>query len=123
MGILEIPFYTKLPTLNEYINAERGDRMAAANMKKKVTNSIMVESLNFRNLIDPNIVYDIELLWETANNRIDPDNIFFGVKFILDGVVKAGILKSDGRKNIRNIYNKIETTGQNRVIMKLNKSI
>ena len=83
----------------------------------------MVESLNFRNLIDPNIVYDIELLWETVNNRIDPDNIYFAVKFILDGVVKAGILKSDGRKNIRNIYNKIETTGQNRVIMKLNKSI
>ena len=41
----EIQFKTELPTLNEYIKAERTNKYAAAAMKKKYTDICMVDAL------------------------------------------------------------------------------
>ena len=40
----------------------------------------------------------IEISWFLANQRRDPDNVSAGKKFILDALVKAGILRGDGWK-------------------------
>lgn len=119
--MLEILFETQMTTLNDYINAERTDRYIAASIKKRITNSCMVESLNHRGIIDPNGLYDVEAYWQTKDNRKDPDNIYFSIKFILDGIVKAGVLSGDGRKNIRNNCHYIETTGKDCVKIILKK--
>jgi len=123
MKPLTITFESKIPTLNEYINVERTNRYGAASMKKSATTGCMVESLNYRGLIDPNGLYDVVACWETADNKLDPDNVYFGIKFVLDGMVKAGIINNDGRKNIRNINNKIDTTGKRKLILTLIKAI
>lgn len=36
--------------------------------------------------------------WYSKNKKMDIDNVSFGKKFILDGLVKAQIIKGDGRK-------------------------
>lgn len=34
--------------------------------------------------------------WHEAHRRRDPDNIIAGTKFVLDGLVKVGVLENDG---------------------------
>lgn len=103
---------TILPTLNEYINVERGNKFRAAALKKKYSNICGLYALPIKNKLDPKGLYSLVLNWKVENNRSDPDNIYFGVKFVLDGLVEQGILEKDGRKNIKNIHHNIETTNK-----------
>lgn len=98
---------SKLPTLNEYIGAERTNKYIAATLKKKFTNICAKSSLQIQKL--PDKLYDLEIHWTVENNKADADNIYFAVKFILDGMVESGRIPKDGRKNIRHISHKINT--------------
>ena len=51
---------------------------------------------------------DITCTWITKDLRKDPDNVSAGVKFILDGLVQAGILPDDRRKQIGSITHKFD---------------
>ena len=42
----------------------------------------------------------VHFLWLERDRRRDKDNIAAGKKFVLDGIVKAGILPGDGWKNV-----------------------
>jgi hypothetical protein len=109
--------FAKLVTLNEYIDAERSNRYKAANLKKKMTNicARACEGL----ITDPKRLYDLHITWNVTDNKIDPDNIFFAVKFINDGMAKTGIIKADGRRNIRHIAHEIYTKPEYKIIVKL----
>lgn len=112
-----------LPALNEYINKERGSKMGAAQIKKKVTTNIRWEILSQKVKRVDDLI-DLKLFWIQPNNKKDPDNVFFGIKFILDAMVAAGVIEQDGRKNIRNIFNHIETQkGKTQVIVEIHKAI
>ena len=94
-------------SLNDYINAERSNRYKAANIKKDMT---WLSSMASKRLsINPDGMYDVTFYHITPDSKRDPDNLAFRSKFILDGVVKQGKLKGDGRKNIRNIYHCFRT--------------
>ena len=99
---------TEFITLNKYINIERGNKFAAANIKKKLTNkvSFLAKTVNFK--IESNVKHDIVLTWFKPNNRSDHDNISFAVKFVLDGLIKAGILQNDSPKYIGSIIHHFE---------------
>jgi hypothetical protein len=99
----------KLITLNEYIDKERGHRIAAAKIKKSLTAVCANFAKDIKGVIDPAKQYDIQFFWTTPNNMIDADNITFGQKFILDGIVQAGVLKDDTRRHVRNLHHNIET--------------
>ena len=51
---------------------------------------------------------DIIITWYTKDRRTDPDNTAAAVKFILDGLVDAGVLKNDGCKVVRSIKHEFE---------------
>lgn len=106
----------KLPTLDEYLKAGRSDIHACSELNKKYTEYCAIYANKVMRLKG---LYDVILDWETENNEINPDNIFFGVKFILDGLVEAQNKKGrnfkNGRKNINSIQHRIKTTGVNRV--------
>ena len=107
---------SSLPTLNDYILAERGSWAAAASVKKYATNNVQVEIMSQgRKPIEE--VVDVNIYWITPDYKQDPDNVFFGVKFILDGIVKAKVLSQDSRKNIRHISNKIRTIKNKRFVI------
>lgn len=101
----------ELPTLNEYITKERSNRFAAAALKKKYTLICGLAAKNIKKRIKRNTRYSLILNWITKNNKKDPDNVYFGVKFILDGLVNAGVLQNDTRRFIKNIHHNI-TTGK-----------
>ncbi|WP_430628873.1 hypothetical protein ACQ0N1_08805 [Lactiplantibacillus plantarum] len=91
----------ELPSLNEYIKAERANRYAAAKLKKRYTALCSVYARASRNSgVQFSWPCKLKFTWYTKNNRKDADNIAFAKKFVLDGFMKAGLLGNDNRKHI-----------------------
>ena len=111
---------TKLPTLNEYIKVERTNRYAAATLKLKYTNTLAKELKGLE--LPKNTKFNITLVWYVKDNRKDHDNIAFGIKFILDGMVKAGVLKNDNPRYIGNITHQFKIDKDERVVMILEET-
>jgi len=49
----------------------------------------------------------IDCVWVEPNRKRDIDNIQFGIKFILDGLVKAGILTDDSPLYVHRITHEV----------------
>ncbi|WP_188726003.1 Holliday junction resolvase, partial [Lentibacillus populi] len=90
----------ELPTLNEIIKASKSHPMAYANMKKDYTALVMMHCKHLPKIDRATI----EVQWYCKDKRKDPDNIACGMKFLLDGLVKAGKLKNDGWGEIQSIH-------------------
>ena len=57
---------------------------------------------------------DLEITWICKNRRKDKDNISGGgTKFILDGLVAAGVIENDGWKQIGDINHKFKVDKHN----------
>ena len=121
---MEIEIVHQFTTLNEYINKERIPKMGsiiANNIKQKETNLVMREALTYGYKAEEK-KYDIEFHWFMKNLRKDPDNISFAQKFILDGLVKANVLKSDTCKYINSLSHYFEKADDWGVTIKLKES-
>ena len=89
-----------LPGLNEYISAERSNRLSAANMKKQMEYAIgMIARSQHRKAHFKRPVV-MRYLWVEKDRRRDLDNVAFAKKFIQDAFVHAGILEGDGQRHI-----------------------
>ena len=97
----------QLPSLNEVINANRGNRYKGSKQKKEIEELIGYEILfaKTRGTLKPvrNYPVKIKIDWHEATERRDLDNIVSAKKFILDALVKNGILKDDGQKFVKRI--------------------
>ena len=90
---LEIP--GDLPTLNEYINAERIHRMKAAKLKadtQKYIRSFLIGAPHFEGHV---FIY---FTWIRSNKRCDKDNVEFAKKFILDALQESEVIEGDSWK-------------------------
>ncbi len=56
---------------------------------------------------------DLIFNWYCKDKRRDKDNIIAGQKFIIDGLVKAGVIENDGWKQIGNIFHFFEVDSEN----------
>lgn len=105
-------FDYKYPTLNEYINKCRTHWASGAKMKEESDYAtVMLLKLQKAKPIDEYPI-DIVVKWHCKDKRKDVDNIHSSIKFILDGMQKAGIIKGDGRKFISQIYQQIIDDGK-----------
>lgn len=73
-----------MPSLNEYVSAERANRF---------------------NFVGPVIV---RFLWVESTRRRDLDNIAFAKKFVLDGLVAAGVLDGDSQRYVVGLQDTFE---------------
>ncbi len=106
----EIP--GKLPGMNEIIaaaKAGKGKYQPYALMKEQYTYEV---ALIARKLPRYGRVA-LTITWHEPNGRRDPDNIMGGQKFILDGLVKAGVIQDDGQKYIESITHRFEVDRKN----------
>ena len=92
-----------LITLNEYILNERKNKFEGSTIKKRFTGICQLYAQQLPTI--PNITYNVILVHHEKDNRRDTDNIAFRIKFILDGIVKAGKLPDDGYKYINDLVN------------------
>jgi hypothetical protein len=94
-----ITFEHDFITLNEYIKAERANKFHAAKIKSEESQKAWYFAKLYPGIKPRKPVFLI-FNWVTKNERIDPDNTAFARKFILDGLVTAGTLTNDGRKQV-----------------------
>lgn len=94
---LEIPF--RLPSLNEVNAANRGSRYLGAQLKRETDAalSLIIKAAHMKPVQLPCIVH---MLFEEQNKRRDVDNVESAKKFILDALVKSGILQNDTPKYV-----------------------
>lgn len=111
--MIKLVIHGTLPGLNEYINAERTNKYAAATMKKQCEHIVITEvKRQIRNKIKTPVV--MRYSWIEKNRRRDKDNISsFGRKVIQDGLVKAGILPDDGWNQIESFSDEFEVDKHN----------
>lgn len=113
--------HDRFPTLNEYIDCERGSTIAAAAMKKKCTEQVKEQCLAQK--IQP-VNGKVDLLFEWhSSTRHDPDNVAFAKKFILDGLQAAGVLENDNRKFIGTMADEIIQDDEDYVILHITENM
>lgn len=102
--------YGRFDGLNDYTKACRTNKYGGNAMKKRNEKEI-IEALQGA---PPLIKYPVKLkiTWYEKNRKRDIDNISFAVKFILDGLVKSGILENDGQKQVCGIEHVFEVDAE-----------
>lgn len=84
----------KFPTLNEHDNANRRNKFMGAKMKHQATDTVATQLLGCTKIEHP---CHIAFTWRYSS-RADFDNIRFACKYVLDGMIKAGVLPNDNQK-------------------------
>lgn len=115
---VEIPM--KLPSLNEYIRACRGNMYSGADMKKSYESDICLFLNKLPQISEP---VSIHFHWVEGNKRRDLDNIAFAKKFILDAMVKCGKLKDDNRRCVAGFIDTFEYGDEFKVILEISKAL
>jgi len=89
----------RLPGLNEYTAANRTHPKAGARAKKAAEWQVAwgVKIARLEPIEGP--VF-LTFAWHEPDRRRDVDNVAFAKKFILDALVRLGILAGDGRKHV-----------------------
>jgi len=102
-----------LATLNEYTKANRGNKYAGAGIKKVNTDLVALYAKSQLRGKYERIHLDIKYVMK--DKRKDKDNIAFAKKFILDGLVKAGIIKNDGWQEVEGWTETFEVDSEERI--------
>lgn len=100
---MEITIPGTFTTLNEYIAANNINRYESAKIKREETERVVLECYNLRGVKPSKYPLKVTFHWYCPNRKSDPDNIAFAKKFILDGLVEAGMLQNDGWKQIASL--------------------
>lgn len=92
----------RLASLNDIIGRTNHSRWAGATLKKKQTElcRFWINAARLPKVTKP--IY-VHFDWHEPNKRRDPDNTRTGAKFILDALVEAQILPTDGRKWVKGL--------------------
>jgi hypothetical protein len=86
-----------LPGMNEILKlagGAGGTKAHYARVKRDMT--ALVRNLAVRGRLRPVARAALSFRWQEAARRRDPDNVVAGRKFIMDGLVAAGVLPGDG---------------------------
>lgn len=104
----------ELPDLNTIISESkkgRGQYQPYAIIKNRYT---YIVAMSARKSVQRSYdKIDITIHWICRNRKKDKDNIMAGTKFILDGLVAAGIIANDGWKQIGNINHRFSVNMHN----------
>lgn len=112
--MIKIRLDIEYPSLNEYIQAERSNRYKGAKLKKDYTEATQLMVARYKGSIKNKA--DIYFEWHTSR-RVDPDNLDFARKFILDGLVRAGVLIDDNQRYIGRLSSEVVKDKQGFVIV------
>lgn len=115
MHTIEIP--GELPGMNKIISESKKHYAKYSSMKKRYTELVAWCSKGK----GPFKKINLDITYFCKNRRRDPDNIIGGGnKFILDGLVAAGVIKNDGWNEINSIAARTKVDKNNpRVVVQI----
>lgn len=91
--------HTRMPTLNEWTDADRKGFYISNNLKQKTQSAFIAEMKSqVRPLPRFEECCNLEIKFVEKDRRRDYDNIMFATKFIQDSLVKSGVLKNDSQR-------------------------
>ena len=96
--------------MNETVAKNRANRYLGAKFKSDIEEAIgwdIKQALTTKTLKRVTAPCEIYIEWHEATMRRDADNIHSSVKFVMDAMVKNGILQNDSRRYVRQIHHKI----------------
>jgi len=99
----------EMPGMNEIIEAAKKHPMRYASMKQENTDAVVWPA---KRLPKMDKVF-LHITWYCKDKRRDPDNVAAAVKFIWDGLVKAGVIENDGWKQNAGWTNRFEVDKDN----------
>lgn len=118
--LVEIYCFPLPPTMNQIISAARNSPFVSARQKAKWTNEAALIAFNRYSF--PGKVW-AAWFWEVTNLRYDEDNLVASRKFILDGLVQAGVIKDDSLQIIQTPVIHFHSKGKvNQVTLQLSNS-
>lgn len=92
----------RLPSLNDYVTANRSHWSKGAAFKRRVEEDIIWQ-IKAARVAPAGGPVTVSFEWHESDKRRDLDNIFSAKKYILDAMQKAGIIVNDNRKCIRGL--------------------
>jgi len=103
--MLTIPL--PLPDLNQVIAAAKSHPKAYSRLKKVATHKVWGLAMSAK--LTP-IKHPVTILfvWYPKNNRMDHDNRMHGQKYILDGLVLAGVFPDDRPRWVVGLHHDFE---------------
>lgn len=95
----------RLPGANEYTEANRRHRQAGGRMKRDETDRCASAAATLEPMLGP---VAVSFEWHEAPAKKgarlrDFDNVCFGEKFVLDGLVRAGVILDDAWPCVREL--------------------
>lgn len=112
----------KLPSFNDYTAACRTNKYVGAKFKAEVEEVIgwgIRQALASKSLHKPTGAVIVRFEWHERTKKRDADNIASAKKFILDALVKMGVLPDDSRKYVKGFYDVIIDDKTDFVIVEL----
>ena len=100
----------KLPSLNDYTKACRSNKYQGAKFKAEIEEVIgwyIRQAVASRTLRKPKGAIVIRFEWHEKTKWRDADNIASAKKFVLDALVKMGVLVDDSRKYVKGFYDAV----------------
>lgn len=112
----------RLPSLNDVIAKNRANKYLGAKFKKEIEEYIgwnIKQALVKKTLKPVNKPCVIYIEWHEATKRRDCDNIQSSQKFILDAMVKNGVLTNDNRRYVKQIRHEIIDDKEDFVVVEI----
>jgi len=111
--MVKIIIYGRLDGLNKYVNDNRNNRYKGSKNKRD-NEKVVFKAIQALKDVEA-CVYPISIrtTWYEPDKRRDGDNIVFAKKYILDTLVKRGIIKGDGQRYINSFVDIIKTDTEN----------
>ena len=100
----------KLPSLNDTIAKNRANKHLGNKFKQDIEEVIgwaIKQALVMKTLKPVKNPCEIYIEWHEATKRRDVDNVQSSQKFVLDAMVKNGILENDSRRYVKQVYHEI----------------
>ncbi len=100
------------PSLNDYIRALNANRFQGAAMKRECTETAAwcARAARMPRFSRP---VTVRFTWVERNRRRDLDNVAFAKKFVLDGLVAAGVIGNDTPQYVAGFEDRFEYDGRN----------
>lgn len=112
----------ELPTLNQYISAERSSKFSASSMKRKVEEMIAL-SIMAQKVPRFTRPVQVTFTWYRGDRRTDKDNVAFAKKFILDAMQTAGVIQNDSWKMVTPLDISFRTDRRPRVLVHITDEV
>ena len=107
---MKFTVHGELPSMNEIIAESKKHYGKYSEMKRTYTDVVFYSCYKFQKVENK---VNLKFKWFCKNKKKDKDNIMAGQKFVIDGMVKAKIIKNDGWNKIGTISHEFEIDKNN----------